>query len=140
MAKKFHRKEGLKSLSEINVTPLLDLAFALLIIFMIATPLLQNTQSIPINLPYESSKPQLPSAPEKTDTIAINESGQIFFNTTAVTTKQLNAHLKTLSQKKPTPAIAIHADHSLPCQKLVDILDLLSEHQLTKVAIATKSR
>lgn len=140
MAKKFRRKEGLKSLSEINITPLLDLAFALLIIFMIATPLLQNTQSISVNLPSESSKPQSPPPQEKIHTIAVDASGQIFFNTLAVTTGELDSQLKILSQKNPSTAIAIHTDHLLPCQKLVDVLDLLSEHKLTKIAIATKPR
>ena len=56
MARNFHRKDRLSALTEINVTPLIDLAFALLIIFMITTPLLEQT--IALNLPIETSKEQ----------------------------------------------------------------------------------
>ena len=56
MARNFHRKDRLSALTEINVTPLIDLAFALLIIFMITTPLLEQT--IELDLPIETNKDQ----------------------------------------------------------------------------------
>ena len=58
MARTFRRKQAAHPISELNVTNLIDVAFTLLIIFMIATPLIQQEQTIPINLPTESKSPQ----------------------------------------------------------------------------------
>lgn len=54
MARTFKRPRAMQPLSELNVTNLIDVAFTLLIIFMIATPLIQQEQTIPVNLPVES--------------------------------------------------------------------------------------
>ena len=75
MARNFQRKDRLAALNEINVTPLLDLAFALLIIFMITTPLLE--QSIQVNLPTESVKAQSHRA-QHIQSITIDQSGAYF--------------------------------------------------------------
>jgi biopolymer transport protein ExbD len=74
--RKFHKKNRLTALTEINVTPLIDLAFALLIIFMIATPLLEQT--IPINLPGEVSKPQL-DVKNDIQVVSISRQGELYW-------------------------------------------------------------
>jgi biopolymer transport protein ExbD len=86
MARKFHRKDRLSALTEINVTPLIDLAFALLIIFMITTPLLEQT--IKVNLPVEAVKSQ---ADEREDfqAISINEAGLYYWGDEQVSEQQL---------------------------------------------------
>ena len=70
MARTFHRRDRLSAISEINIMPLLDLAFALLIIFMITAPLLE--QSIDLNLPFEDQKLQSSTEKKRFLTISIN--------------------------------------------------------------------
>src|ERR1041384_4446253 len=60
MARTFRHRQTAAPISELNVTNLIDLGFTLLIIFMIATPLIQQEQTIPVNLPTESKSPQHP--------------------------------------------------------------------------------
>ena len=60
MARTFRRRQTAAPISELNVTNLIDLGFTLLIIFMIATPLIQQEQTIPVNLPAEGKKNQAP--------------------------------------------------------------------------------
>ena len=67
MPRSFHRRRVLSPMAEINVTNLIDLGFTLLIIFMIATPLIQNEQTVPINLPVESKSKQTPPPPAVLD-------------------------------------------------------------------------
>ena len=86
MARNFHRKDRLSALTEINVTPLIDLAFALLIIFMVTTPLLEQT--IDVNLPTEISKPQSESR-ETFQAITIDRNGNYFWSDQSVTLEQL---------------------------------------------------
>ena len=86
MARNFHRKDRLAALTEINVTPLIDLAFALLIIFMITTPLLEQT--IELNLPVETAKSQSEER-EDFQSVSINREGFYFWGDQQVSEQQL---------------------------------------------------
>ena len=81
MARKFHRKDRLSALTEINVTPLIDLAFALLIIFMITTPLLEQT--VELNLPVEAAKTQAEDR-ENFQSISIDRVGAYYWGESKV--------------------------------------------------------
>ena len=86
MARKFHRKDRLSALTEINVTPLIDLAFALLIIFMITTPLLEQT--VELNLPVEAAKKQAEDR-ENFQSISIDRAGAYYWGEGSVSEQQL---------------------------------------------------
>ncbi len=136
MARTFKRKERLSALSEINVTPLIDLAFALLIIFMITTPLLE--QSISLELPVESPKTQDQSDQPRFQTISIDGQGIYYWNTRPVTLVELSGLLENLS-RQPKPAVLnIRADASLPYQKVISLIDLIEENHLSEISLDTQ--
>jgi len=134
--RRYSQRQSLSTLSELNITPLLDLAFVLLIIFMITTPLLENSMNLVIpssgatNSPINSSQVQ---------TLSIDRSETIRFNNQAVDLETLTTQLIQLKQANPDVAIVIRPDRELPVQKLIALMDMLRRAQITKVGIATKA-
>lgn len=139
MARTFRQRRQMHAVAELNVTNLLDLAFVLLIIFMIATPLITAQQTIPINLPSESAKPQKPDPEATFQDIAIDRSGGYFFGDKPVTLSELQSRLRQLASEKKPPVIKIHADLTLQWQQVVTLMDELRKVELTKISFATQS-
>lgn len=135
MARTFRRKQSLTALSEINVTPLIDLAFALLIIFMITTPLME--QSIPLQLPLETQKPQTIDN-EEFQIISVRRDGNIYWGDTSVTSARLDELLATAAARPRPPVISIRADKSLPYQKVIEVLDAVKANKLTRISLDTQ--
>jgi biopolymer transport protein ExbD len=134
--RRYSQRQSLSTLSEINVTPLLDLAFVLLIIFMITTPLLESS----MNLVIPSSGAANPSIkPAEVQTVSIDRTDTIRFNNQVVDLEALAAQLAQLKQTNPDVAIVIRPDRELPVQKLITLMDTLRRAQITKVGIATKA-
>ena len=137
MARRFRKKENFHTLSEINLMPLLDLAFSLLIIFMITTPLLE--QSIPLDLPAESQKVQ---AEEKEDlkfqVISVNKDGQIYWGTEPVSFAVLDGFLQRLAESPNPPVLSIRADREVPYQKVIDVIDRIKSNQLSRIDLDTQ--
>lgn len=130
-----HRK-SLSIMTELNVTPLMDLAFSLLIIFMISTPLLEQT--IPINLPKQDEHTASKRPEVDFQVISINKSGQIYWGKQPVSMDELNNLLHSLAGKKEPPAISLRADFTLPYQKIVDVIDAIKRNNLTKLHLDTE--
>lgn len=133
--RKFHKKNRLTALTEINVTPLIDLAFALLIIFMIATPLLEQT--IPINLPGEVSKPQLD---DKNDiqVVSISRQGELYWGSEKVTEVEMTVLLQETSKADVVPVLRIRADKELPYESVIGLIDLIKQNNLVKISLDTE--
>ena len=133
---RYSPRHTLSSLSEINITPLLDLVFVLLIIFMITTPLLENSMNLIIpssgatNPPVNSTDLQMISI-DRTETIKLNEQ--------VVDRNTLTARLTELKRKHPEVAVVIRPDRELPVQKLVNVMDAVQRAEITKVGIATRA-
>ena len=134
--RRYSQRNNLTTLSEINVTPLLDLAFVLLIIFMITTPLLENSMNLVIP---SSGAPNPPMNSSQVQTISIDRSDVIQFNYQIVDPETLTRQLLALKETNPDVAIVIRPDRELPVQKLVSLMDTLQRAQITKVGIATKA-
>jgi biopolymer transport protein ExbD len=134
--RRYSQRNNLTTLSEINVTPLLDLAFVLLIIFMITTPLLESSMNLVIP---SSGAPNPPMNSSQVQTISINRSDVIQFNNQIVDPETLTRQLLALKETNPDVAIIIRPDRELPVQKLVSLMDTLLRAQITKVGIATKA-
>jgi biopolymer transport protein ExbD len=134
--RRYSQRQSLSSLSEINITPLLDLAFVLLIIFMITTPLLENSMNLVIPSSGEKNAPLNPSAVQ---TIAIDRNEQVRLNNRVMDLDELGAQLSQLKQANPEVAVVIRPDRELPVQKLVNLMDVLQRAQIMKVGIATKA-
>ena len=134
--KRYSNRSNFSTLSEINVTPLLDLAFVLLIIFMITTPLLENSMNLVIP---SSSAANAPISKAQVQTISINRDETIRMNNEIVDPDSLAARLLELKRANPDVAIVIRPDRELPVQRLVTLMDSLQRAQITKVGIATKA-
>jgi biopolymer transport protein ExbD len=134
--RRYSQRHSLSSVSEINITPLLDLAFVLLIIFMITTPLLENS----MNLIIPSSSEKNPAVnPGEVQTIAIARDEQITLNNRVLGLETLDSELVELKRTNPDVALVIRPDRDLPVQKLVDVMDALQRAQITRVGIATQA-
>ncbi len=136
MARKFHRKNRLDALTEINVTPLIDLAFALLIIFMITTPLLEQT--IPVDLPVETASAQ-PQDREEFLSVSIDKEGRYAWGDEYVTVTQLQDYLDVLAANPDPPVLSIRADGALPYQEVVTVMDMIKQRKISKISLDTKA-
>ncbi len=134
--RRYSQRNNLSTLSEINITPLLDLAFVLLIIFMITTPLLENSMSLVIPS-SEAASNQINAA--EVQTISIDRDEAITFNNQTIDLESLTTQLIELKRLNPNVAVVIRPDRELPVQKLVSLMDVLQRAEITKVGIATKA-
>ena len=127
--RRYSQRHNLSTLSEINVTPLLDLAFVLLIIFIITTPLLEN--SVTLAIPT-SGAANAAIDPSKVQTVSIDRSEAIKFNNEPVDAATLSARLTSLRAANPEAAVVIRPDRELPVQKLIALMDILQRAQITQ--------
>jgi biopolymer transport protein ExbD len=134
--RRYSQRQSLSTLSEINITPLLDLAFVLLIIFMITTPLLESSMNLVI--PSSGAK-NPPLNRSQVQTVSIDRADTIRFNNQVIALETLTAQLSELKQKNPDVAIVIRPDRDLPVQKLIALMDAVQRAAISKVGIATKA-
>lgn len=121
------------SLSELNITPLLDLVFVLLVIFIITTPQMMN--NLEINLP--SGTPPKNKEKPKVNNITINPNGDTFLNGEYVTIPQLREKLQAIEEYDPSPSVVVKSSDSVEYQHMVSVLDILQQLDITKVGLAT---
>ncbi len=141
MARIFRRPRHLHPVAELNITNMVDLGFTLLIIFMIATPLIQQEQSIPVNLPGESKRLQeKPPADTTYVVISIDGSGNFYFDRQRVSLPELSRQLMTVAGRPKQPVIRIRADLTLQWQQVVRVMDEIKKHNLTKITFDTEAR
>ena len=134
--RRYSQRNSLTTLSEINITPLLDLAFVLLIIFIITTPLLEN--SVKLVIP-SSGAANAPVNPAEVQTISIDRTEAIRLNNEAIDPAALALRLMELKRANAEVAVVIRPDRELPVQKLIGLMDALQRAEITKVGIATKA-
>ena len=134
--RRYSQRQNLTTLSEINITPLLDLAFVLLIIFIITTPLIENNMGLSV----PTSTATNPAVdPAKTQTVSIERNEVIKFNSETVDLETLAARLTSARAANPDVAVVVRPDRELPVQKLITIMDVLQRTQITKIGIATRA-
>jgi len=134
--RRYSSRSSFSTLSEINITPLLDLAFVLLIIFMITTPLLENS----MNLVIPSSRaPNAPASQTQVQIISLDRNEVLRLNNEAIDVSALGSRLQELQRSNPELAVVIRPDRDLPVQKLVTLMDVLQQAQISRVGIATKA-
>ena len=134
--RRYSQRQNLSTLSEINITPLLDLAFVLLIIFMITTPLLESSMNLVI--PSSGTK-NPPINTSHVQTVSIDRTDTIRFNNQVMNLETLTTQLVQVKQTDPDIAIVIRPDRDLAVQKLIGVMDALQGAGITKVGIATKA-
>ncbi len=119
---------------EINITPMLDLAYVLLIIFIILTT--ATVQGIKVNLPKATSQPSL--AENKTKAVSITADGTIYLDTFPVTMPELENLLRQYKAANPNLPVIIKADSNIQYQRVVDVLDLLGRLEITQLGLVTQ--
>ena len=139
MARSFRRKQSAHPIADLNVTNLIDLGFMLLIIFMVATPLIQQEQKIPVDLPFESARPQQKVDPkERFETITVQADGRILLGDRPFSLRQLAPELAKFALETRPPVIQLRCDAKVTMQQLVSVMDELQKHNLTKIAFPTQ--
>ena len=131
MKKKFRNK---RTMSEINVTPFVDVMLVLLIIFMVTAPLL--TSGIKINLPESSSI--LKNEKKDPVTVSINSKGEIFIQKKKFSKDQLINKLSLLKKNNQNLKIYIKGDKKLDYGKVMDLMNLINRSGFKKVALVTR--
>ena len=129
--KRYSQRSGHSAMAELNVTPLLDLAFVLLIIFIITTPLLES--NIPMQLPVGSAHNNQPVDPKSIRTVNIDRNGQIYLDDRPVDLPALEQQLVAFRQSVPDAAVVVRADKSLRYQQVVDVVDVLQRAQIGRM-------
>jgi biopolymer transport protein ExbD len=133
--RRFSDQHTLHTLTEINVTPLLDLAFVLLIIFIITTPLMENSISLVVPTSGEATQTVDRS---QVQTISIDKDEVLKLNDQVVDRELLESRLAELRAKKPDLAVVVRPHKELPIQKFVDVMDILQRAQVSKVGVLTR--
>ncbi|HUJ27002.1 MAG TPA: biopolymer transporter ExbD [Myxococcales bacterium] len=123
-----------KPYDDINITPMLDLAYVLLVIFVIMTT--ATVQGMRVNLPKASPARSL--AKPTTKAITVTEDGKVFLDTIPVSLGELEQRL--VQQKAVTPEfpVVVRGDGGVQYQSVIDVLDLLGKLNITTVGLATK--
>ena len=127
-------QNGQKPYDDINVTPMLDLAYVLLVIFIIMTT--ASVQGIKVNLPKASAAPSL--AKPQTKAITIRDDGQMFLDTYPVTMPELEARLRELKAVNPSLPVVIKGDAKVQYEKVIDVLDLMGRLDITQLGLVTQ--
>lgn len=134
--RRFSQRQHLVTLSDINVTPLLDLAWTLLIIFMITTPML--TRSIDLKLPEGGRQPTVVNR-QDLRTVEIDAQGQYFLEGVPVDLATLEQQLVADFQNNPNLVVRIRADERGLVRDFYPVIDRLTEHGLTRISLATRA-
>jgi biopolymer transport protein ExbD len=130
-----HVQSEEKVYDDINITPMLDLSYVLLVIFVIMTT--ATVQGMRVNLPKASPSKSL--AKPTTKAITVTADGKVFLDTTPVTLAELEQRL--LQQKALTPEfpVVVRGDGGVQYQSVIDVLDQLGRLNITTVGLATKA-
>ena len=120
---------------EINITPMLDLAYVLLVVFILMTT--AAVQGITVNLPKASAAPSLDKP--QTKAITITAEGTIFLDTYPVTMEQLESNLQQYKAVNPALPVVIKGDASVQYVKVVDVLALLGKLDITQIGLVTQN-
>ena len=133
MAFKF-RNSAKEPISEINVTPFVDVMLVLLIIFMVTAPLL--TVGVQVDLPETSAD----TLPEETEplTLTINAKGEIFIQETKIEYEKIIAKILAVSKNRTDTRIYVRGDKTINYGRVLEIMGLLSGSGFTKVALISE--
>ncbi len=127
-------KSAHHTMSELNITPLLDLAFVLLVIFIITTTPIVN--DLDLNLPTASKHPKDP--PKKANYVTVDGAGKMFLNKKEVDLEQLRTELVQLRTDDPDLNVIVRGDSKAKYHKIVGVLDILQQANVVKVDLATE--
>jgi biopolymer transport protein ExbD len=134
--RRYSERTAVRSLAELNVTPMIDLAFTLLIVFAIATPAIE--QSIEVATPESSVASKAP-APDKIAVVSVDAAGRIFLDGKGVSLGALEAGLAERAARDKELSVGIRADRALSYQAVVDVIDALRRAGVTRFGLITRA-
>lgn len=126
--------QGDEPYDDINITPMLDLAYVLLVIFIIMTT--ASVQGIKVNLPKASNTPSL--AKPQTKAITVTNDGRIFLDAYPVSMGELESRLRQHKAVNPSFPVVIKGDSQVQYEKVVDVLDLMGRLDITQIGLVTQ--
>ena len=132
---KRYSKSHHSTMHELNITPLLDLAFVLLVIFIITTAPAVNDMNI--SLPSAASRPK--EKPSKVNYITVDNAGKIFLNTYEMNEDELLKTLVEFRKQDLDLNVVVRGDSRIQYQKVVSVLDVLVSANVNKVGLATEA-
>ncbi|GBL45119.1 biopolymer transport protein ExbD/TolR [Sulfuriferula multivorans] len=127
-------REDNEPYDDINITPMLDLAYVLLVIFIIMTT--ATVQGIKVNLPKASATPSL--AKPKTKAVTIDANGQIYLDTYPVTLAELESRLRSFKAITPDLPVVIKGDSKIQYEKVIEVMDLCGRLDITQLGLVTQ--
>lgn len=138
MGRSFHRKKQLEAVSELNVTALIDLGFALLIIFMIATPLIEKEQIMKVDLPVSSESPTdtPPDKSKRVEIVVLSTGYEV--DGIKLTDLEIEDEMARFAAMSEAPILSIRADADTRYQKVIRVLDLAKQYKLSKLHMVTR--
>jgi biopolymer transport protein ExbD len=134
--RRFSQRSALVTLSEINITPLLDLAFVLPIIFVITTPLLE--QGMDLNLPVGGKEDTRKLEKQDIRTVEVSPKGVYMMNRTYMNLDQITAQLAQEARQNPRLVVDIRGDADTAYKHVVAVFDRLTRAGVENVSLRTK--
>ena len=122
-----------KPYDEINITPMLDLAYVLLVIFILMCT--ASVQGMKVNLPKASKSPSL--GKPKTKSITVNSEGKVFLDTAEISLAELETRLAGLKAATPDLPVVIRGDRVTQYQAVMEVLDVVGRVGVSQVGLAT---
>ncbi len=123
-----------KVYDDINITPMLDVAYVLLLIFIIMTT--ATVQGLTVNLPKASSTPSL-SKP-KTKAISITQDGTIYLDTYPVSIQELETRLAQYKAATPDLPVVLKADAAIQYERVIEVLDVVTRLEISQLGLVTQ--
>jgi len=123
-----------KPIDDINITPMLDVAYVLLLIFIIMTT--ATVQGIMVNLPKASATPSL--AKPQTKAVTIAQDGTMYLDTYPVTLQELESLLRQYKAINPQLPVVVKADSQIAYQRVVDVLDIMGKLEISQLGLVTQ--
>jgi biopolymer transport protein ExbD len=132
-------KRGHSTLNELNITPLLDLVFVLLVIFIITTP--QMINSLEMALPSAKPPPPNPNQPKpQVNHILVDDLGRVFLNDEPIADSDLKTKFLAMKAADPDhdPKVVVKGADNVDYQNMIKVLDALQQLDIAKVGLATQ--
>lgn len=134
--RRFSRRQTLHTLAEINVTPMLDLCFVLLVIFMITTPLLEN--SLDLAVPTSATATD-PVEPDRSHVLSVDRQAAFQLDGQTVPPEALDDRLANLRREGGAElSLVIRAHRELSVQRFVSVMDALQRAGIARVGVVTQ--
>src|SRR5437773_7632868 len=124
-----------RPMSEINVTPLVDVMLVLLVVFMVTAPLL--TVGVPVELPQTQAPPI--NEPKEPLTITVNREGAVFIQETTVPIENLVARLQSITGSNPDAVLYVRGDKEINYGRVLEVMSLVSSAGFRKVSLVAEA-